>query len=99
MTLSVGGWFLDTAVPALRVSPESIGSLFETTTGLVKRGGTPRESRMNYAALAVGILFVLLAGLMFAVRYSPLFYYREYRAKMADLMLGMNKRSGTPPVS
>jgi len=79
MMLSVGGWFLETVVPAL--CPENIGSLSETTTGLVKRGGPPREFRMNYAALAVGIFFVLLAVLMFAVCYSPLFYYLEYRTK------------------
>lgn len=76
MIVSVGEWFLGTAVPALQGCSESVGSLFETTTGLVKRGGYPREAKMSYVALAAVILFILLGVLMFAVCYSPLFYYR-----------------------
>jgi len=77
MIVSIGEWFLGTAVPALQGCSESVGSLFETTTGLVKRGDHSRETKMSYAALAAVILFILLGVLMFAVRYSPLFHYRR----------------------
>jgi len=87
--VSVGG-FLGTAMPGLSES---------VTSGLAKRGGHPREFRMNSAALAVGITFILLAVLMFAVCYSPLFYSRRISSEKADLMLGMNKRCGIPPGS
>jgi len=70
MIVSIGDWFLGTAVPALQVGSERVGLLFETTTGLVKRGDHSRESRMNYAALATVILFILLAVLMSAIHYT-----------------------------
>ncbi|PWW72463.1 hypothetical protein C7212DRAFT_366662 [Tuber magnatum] len=70
MIHSVGEWPLGTAVPALRVGSEMAGSLLETTTGLVKRGGYPRESKMDYAALAIMIVLVLLAALIFAILYT-----------------------------
>lgn len=76
MIVSVGEWFLGTAVPALQGCSESVGSLFETTTGLVKRGDDPRDARMNYAALAAVILFIFLGVLMSAVCYSPLSYHQ-----------------------
>jgi hypothetical protein len=47
-----------------------VGWILEETTGLVQRGGFPRESRVNYSAIVVIIVFLFLAVSIIAIRHT-----------------------------